>query len=402
VPARVLVLQTGTRPGPWTCRSLARAGHVVVSAHDGGSGGLSGPARGCATRLRSPSADNDAEEYRRWLGRTAERHGIDVIVPLTEGVTHLLATTGDLGGARRAGPDAAVYAALCDKDGLARTAARAGVPAPRGVVVVGAADGSAGPLPEPPCIVKPLASSTPAGGRVVYEPAVAVVTRAQRDAEVARMTESVGAVVVQELVRGRRWRLHLARGRTSVAAIAWETVLSQPRDTGMSSVSRLRPVPPELARAALRLMDAAGHRGIGSFQAFETADGYVVHDVNLRPVYTVGASVRAGLDLPAMAVEIAQGREPRREVRRVRPLRYVSLSGELRAAAQAARGARLGAAARALGEVAAAAALPGRMLDPCDLATALDLARARHARGAAERVGAPSTAGLDVWGVGEP
>jgi predicted ATP-grasp superfamily ATP-dependent carboligase len=269
--------------------------------------------------------------------------------------------------------------------------------------VVPAAGAPGEALPEPPCIVKPLASSTPAHGRVVYEPAVAVVTRAQRDAEVARMTESVGAVVVQELVRGRRWRLHLARGPASVAAIAWETVLSQPRDTGMSSVSRLRPVPAELARAALRLMDAAGHRGIGSFQAFETADGFVVHDVNLRPVYTVGASVRAGLDLPRMAVEIAQGREARRPVGPVRPLRYVSLSGELRAAAQAAHGGRLGTAARAVAEVAAAAALPGRMLDPCDLGTALDLARARRARGRGGPGGAPpSTAGLDVWGVGEP
>jgi hypothetical protein len=41
------------------------------------------------------------------------------------------------------------------------------------------------------------------------------------------------------------------------------------------------------------------------------------------------------------------------------------------------------------------------MLDPCDVGTALDLARARRAR-RGRAGGHASTAGLDVWGVGEP
>lgn len=44
-PLRVLVLQAGARPGPWTCCSLAAAGHTVIAAHDGLSGGLTGRSR---------------------------------------------------------------------------------------------------------------------------------------------------------------------------------------------------------------------------------------------------------------------------------------------------------------------------------------------------------------------
>lgn len=381
-PWRVLVLQSGARPGPWTCRSLATAGHVVVAAHDGCSGGLSGASRWAPRPLRSPSPENDAPGYVDWLRRVVEAREIDAVIPATEGVTHLIADMADLGGARRAGPDRRVYRALCDKDGLAETAQAAGVGVPRGVVVD--ADGAHAPLPEPPCIVKPVASSTPHAGRVVYAPAVSAAGAAERDAAVERIVAATGAAIVQEVVRGRRWRLHVARGHSRMVGVAWRTVRSHPRDTGMSSVSVMAPVPPALGHAVARLLREAGYIGVGSIQAFETADGWVVHDANLRPVFSTGASLRAGFDLPRMAVEIAMDGEPRLGGR-VRPVRYVWLSGELQEGVRALGRGDLAGAARALGDVAGAAALPGRMLDPTDPRVLWDDLRGGIARARARR-----------------
>ena len=384
-PRRVLVLQAGARPGPWTCRSLATAGHAVVAAHDGRSGGLRGTSRWAPGPLRSPSPEVEAEGYVDWLRTVVESLAIDVVVPATEGVTHLIADMPDLGRARRAGPDRRVYRALCDKDGLAVTAAAAGVLSPRGVVL--GPLGGGGPLPAAPCIVKPVSSSTPHGGRVVYAQAVAAATDAERDAAVERIITATGAAVVQEVVRGTRWRLHVARGATGMVGVAWRTVRSHPRDTGMSSVSAVAPVPAALGDAVARLLRVADYRGVGSIQVFETADGWVVHDANLRPVFTTGASLRAGFDLPRMAVDVAMGGEPRLEGR-VRPVRYVWLTGELQEGIRAIARGDAADAARALGDVAGAALLPRRVLDPTDprvvadiLAGALARARARRTAG---------------------
>ena len=70
----VLILQCGSRPGPWTCRSLAAAGHDVVAAHDGRSGGATGVSRGARRPLRSPSPEDDPGGYAAWLERTVAHH----------------------------------------------------------------------------------------------------------------------------------------------------------------------------------------------------------------------------------------------------------------------------------------------------------------------------------------
>jgi predicted ATP-grasp superfamily ATP-dependent carboligase len=324
--------------------------------------------------LRSPSLLQDPERYAAWLESAVRRHAIDAVLPVTEGTTHLLAELydGRVGDARVVGPGRAAYRALCDKDGLAATARRAGVAVPAGVVVTAAP--GVPPLPEPPCVVKPVSSATPTAAGVVYRSAAIAPDLATRDRLVREMVASVGAVVVQPLIEGRRWRLHFARSRAGFVAIAWRTVASSPRSTGMSSVSRMVAVPEEMARAGSRLTAAAGYRGIGSLQFIETADGFVVHDANLRAVYTVGAAIAAGLDLPVLAVAIALD-EPCPDLVSVRPTRYVWLAGEVQGIVEDLRAGRRRGALAGVAELAGAAVMPGRVVDPCDPVALIDTAR---------------------------
>jgi hypothetical protein len=65
--------------------------------------------------------------------------------------------------------------------------------------------------------------------------------------------------------------------------------------------------PPKLLSGAVRLLDLVDYRGPGSIQAFECDGDIVVHDVNLRLPITVAVTIRAGLDMPRLAVEAALG-----------------------------------------------------------------------------------------------
>ena len=65
-------------------------------------------------------------------------------------------------------------------------------------------------------------------------------------------------------------------------------------------------------------------------QLFERDGRFLVHDVNVRPPAPVALSIRAGLNLPALALEAALGRpwEPPRAP--LRPFTYISRFDEMK------------------------------------------------------------------------
>jgi hypothetical protein len=74
----------------------------------------------------------------------------------------------------------------------------------------------------------------------------------------------------------------------------------------------------------VRLLDLVDYQGPGSIQAIECDGEIVVHDVNLRLPITVAVTIRAGFDMPRLAVEAALG-EPFREPSGFVPATYVGL-----------------------------------------------------------------------------
>lgn len=85
--------------------------------------------------------------------------------------------------------------------------------------------------------------------------------------------------------------------------------------------------------------------------------------------------MRAGFDLPRMAVEIAMGAEPALGARPVRPVRYVWATGETRGGLESLRQGDARGAARAFGDIAGALLLPRWMLDPGDPRAIVDTVR---------------------------
>jgi predicted ATP-grasp superfamily ATP-dependent carboligase len=359
----VLVLATEFRAGPWVCRSLGAAGFRVVGAHQRRAGGRS---MACPRPLRYPSPVEDRDGFVAAVEEICARASIDAVLPVSEDVARVLAPYAPrLGGARFAGPTSEQYARLCDKGRLGESAARAGVAHPATALVLRR---EAVPYwPPLPSVVKPRIAGERLGEA---SPAVVVTSPARRAAAVEALLAAGLEPLVQELVEGRRWSVHGARGEGLFRACAIEVEASYPRQAGTSSVSRTRPPPPDLLAAARRLLDLVDYRGPFSFNFIERGGRFVVHDVNLRVSASVGLSIRSGLDVPALGVAAALGLavpDPDR-ARCSRSITYVCTDGELRALRDELVGRGAGEGPRRIAaRIAAGTLAPRHMLDPSPL-----------------------------------
>jgi predicted ATP-grasp superfamily ATP-dependent carboligase len=331
-PRTVLIVFTGYRAGPWACRSLAAAGHRVIGVHPEDEG--SGRSSACTRPRPCPSPAKAPDAFVAWLRDLCAEEGVDAVLPMDEDSLRLFAATSpDLGPARVIGPDAAQYAAVCDKGELGRTAAAAGVGHPRSATVgAGGPDAEWPPLPS---VVK--SRSTEAVGDL--EGVVRVATAAARDAAVGRLTEAGHDAVVEELMTGEHWTVHCVRdGEGRFAAVAARIVRTLPRGAGMPSIFEVGPPDGPAVRAARSLIDAIDFRGPCNVQVFAANGDTAVHDVNLRVPASVALAICAGLDMPAAGLEAGLGGDWSAPAPAAPGLRYVSLVDELRALAHGSNG----------------------------------------------------------------
>jgi len=358
----VLVAPSDFRAGPWACRSLAAAGYRVVGAHHRGrlAGGRS---LACPSPRRYPSPLDDPDGFVEALADIVRRERIAAILPASEDVVRVLAARQATLGTVVVGPTGEQYRRLCDKGELAVTAAAAGVAHPATVVV--GPGGPRGPMPPLPCVVKPRISGEETHGVAV---AVTARTALERDRAVDALRVQGRDALVQELLDGPRWFAHSAGLGDAFRLVAFEALADYPRGSGPASFLRTVDAPAQLRDATRRLMELAGYAGPCSLSFIQREGRLLVHDVNLRLGATVGASIRAGFDLPRRAVDIALGRESAPEPGAARAVTYVRLDGELGALAD--RLARRGSTEPArplVGRLARGAASPGWMLDPAPL-----------------------------------
>lgn len=318
-PATVLVIPTQLRAGPHVVRSLRRAGHRVVGAQPGGAF-AGGRSLAYPAPLRAPSVDRP-DELVAWIEGTGRREGVAVVLPTTEDLVRVLAARPPH-GVVVAGPDARQYDALCDKARLAETASAAGVPHPRTVTVAPGGDDDG--VPGAPCIVKPAES-----GEGVPFAARLALDADSRAAAIGELHAAGLSAVVQEYLEGRRWFAHAVRAEGDLRFLTFRSEGDWPRREGPASFFSSVPTPAGLAEATERLLAHVGYRGTCSLSFLESGGRLLLHDVNLRVGATVVASIRAGLDVPALTVAAVLGRALPPAPAALRPVTYVRLDGEL-------------------------------------------------------------------------
>jgi predicted ATP-grasp superfamily ATP-dependent carboligase len=358
-------VQHGWRAGWWACRSLASAGFRVIGGQDESS--VANHSRFCSRLVRYPSPAEQPAEFLRAVERICEENDVEVVLPLTDEVVDLLATSLPRpGGAVVVGPTAEQFRRLADKSTVAELAQEAGFAYPYGVVV--GPEGPRGEWPPIPSVVKPRITGIEAAKGLDDRAPALVRSKQERDAAVSTLVETVGEALVEERLQGDAWRVHFVRGPERTVTLTLRVIRSYPLHTGTGAVLRVAAPPPGLVPAARRLLELVGYEGPGSIQVIEADGRYFAHDVNLRLPITVGGTIAAGLDMPRLAVECALGRPLDSSSLRIKPVTYVSLADEVHRLLDGLHGRETDASVpRIAGDLLLAALAPNRVLDPFHL-----------------------------------
>ncbi len=320
---------------PWA--ALTRPQRLV--AHSRALGGV----------ITAPDPSIDAEGFARRLASAADELSIAAVLPGSEDALLALAGTEHLFGSR-------IAIGICaseplerslDKRQVTRLAAAAGLPTPPTTEADGAELRAQRRELTYPLMLKPERTKVHGPDGVLRrEPAHRV--RSERELESVLASATVRTWLLQPCIPGSlaavcgvAWKGELVCALHQSARRIW------PPDCGISSYAET--VAPNAAReeALGRLLALTGCSGIFQAQFLRAGDEWVFIDLNPRVYGSLALAVAAGLNLPAIWVDLLLGAAPALGSYRI-GVRYRAEGNEMRWIAHNLRHGRLAAAVSAL------------------------------------------------------
>ena len=317
-PVRVLITDSDNRSALAATRSLGRAGYKVFTAGEAHPS-LASVSKYSARFDAYCSPNRSPEEFVRDVAGIAEVNRIDVLLPMTEITTLLLTQHRHLLPAEVSlpFPDAATVAAVADKSQVLQQAERIGVPIPRTLVVTSAQDArdKAAQI-EYPAVFKP-ARSRNWNGRQWVSSSTGYATRAEDlFARLERLDPAVFPVLVQERIVGPGVGVFVCCDGSAddagvLATFAHRRIREKPPSGGVSVLCESAEVDPVAKAHAVALLNAMGWRGVAMVEFKQNSrDGSLrLMEINGRFWGSLQLAVDAGVDFPALAVEVALGRK---------------------------------------------------------------------------------------------
>ena len=302
-----------------TIRSLARAGHRVVATdcHRVSPGRWS---RYASESEYYPDPLIDPAGAAKALGELAQRFDADLLIPVTDPVISALrSASGTLPErCRLAAADPEQLAMAGDKSRTVQIAQRVGVPVPVGCVV----DTTEGALVAAaklgwPVVLKPVSSVAvdAIGGLHKFE-----VTYAGDPAEVVQRMipyEGLTRVLVQEYCNGHGVGIEvLADDGEILAAFAHRRIREVPITGGASSYRCSIPLDPDLLAHTEALIAELKWTGLAMVEFKMGPSGARLMEINGRLWGSLPLAVKAGVDFPALYVDLLNGKRPTARVDR--------------------------------------------------------------------------------------
>ena len=258
-----------------------------------------------------PDPAAGVDRYVSALAEIASELGVAAVLPGTENGLVALAGSDDafsddvVVGA----PSRETVWRVTDKAVLVELAPQAGLQAPPTLTLTADA---LDPLPdvEYPAIVKTSRTKTRAGDGTIRS---GMVRRVDTPDELRSAVTSIQDAnwLIQPYIRG---------ALAAVSGVAWrgQVVCSHhqvadriyPVDCGISAYARSVARDPELDRAIARLVDLLDWSGLFQVQLVRRGENVFVIDMNPRMYGSLALAVAAGLNLPAIWVDMLLGRQP--------------------------------------------------------------------------------------------
>jgi predicted ATP-grasp superfamily ATP-dependent carboligase len=308
--ARVLVTDGDERPALAVTRSLGRRGiEVLVGAENERS--LASSSRYCSGRVGYPSPYREPEEFCRFLLDLARRRQIDVLIPITDVTTHIVARhKAELeDGVRLPVPDFSAFDFVSDKWKLLRHAQERGIAIPRTYFLQGADSlGEVLGKLRYPVVVKPARSRvlTESGWmrtQVRYAGSETELISLYGENAYLRLPS-----LIQERVNGPGIGLFLLfdRGRL-VTAFSHRRLREKPPSGGVSTLRESIPVDLRLKSQAVDLFGALGWHGVAmvEYKLDRRSGEPLLMEVNGRFWGSLQLAIDAGMDFPYLLYRLA-------------------------------------------------------------------------------------------------
>jgi predicted ATP-grasp superfamily ATP-dependent carboligase len=312
----VFVTDGGERSALAVTRSLGRRGFSVVVGADRGAS-LAAASRYCARRTVYPSPHDDPQGFREFLLAFVARERIDVVMPITDVTTRVVAAEQD--ALRRhsavAVPPLHAFETVTDKARLLEHAAGLGIPVPSTLVVDDRAHlRRIVRAVRFPAVVKPFRSRISTGTEWLGTSVHYAETRAELEAlyerhdYLARYPSLIQARIVGP---GVGLFALFDHGRL-VTAFAHRRLREKPPSGGVS-VLRESVVPDQrLVDHANRLLAPLGWHGVAMVEYKRdgrTGEPFLM-EVNGRFWGSLQLAIDAGVDFPLLACQLARGVAP--------------------------------------------------------------------------------------------
>ena len=312
-PLTVFVTDGDQRPALAITRSLGRRGvSVVVGAEQ--SGCLASASRYCARSVAYPSPVHYPEAFERFVLEFAERERIDVVVPVTDVTTYLVAKNADALSrfSRTTVPPFEAFDFVADKSALLERAATCGIAVPRSHSV----DNRSGLVEvldqiEYPAVIKPSRSRIRTnagwlGASVRYAHNERDLLRLYRDIDYLACYPSM----IQQRVVGPGVGVFVLCDRGELrAAFAHRRLREKPPSGGASVLCESVELDPELLDQAMRLLGPLGWHGVAmmEFKQDQRTGRAFLMEVNGRFWGSLQLAIDAGVDFPYLSCQLALG-----------------------------------------------------------------------------------------------
>ncbi len=314
-PMRVLITDGDNRSALAATRSLGRLGHEVIVAGERAPC-LASVSRHCSAFESYPPPTQQPDAFVAAIASVAARRAVDVVLPMTEVTTLLLTRQQAALPSQVSLPFASAdaIAQASNKAEVLRIAAENGVPIPATRVVANAAEAAdAAATLGWPTVIKPARSRVRTAAGFVSTGVSYAHDAADLKRQTAALDPAIYPLLLQERIEGPGVGLFACydRGRP-VARFAHRRIREKPPSGGVSVLRESAPLDPNAVEHADRLLRALGWHGVAmvEFKRDRRDNSLRLMEINGRFWGSLQLAIDAGVDFPAILLELARGNHP--------------------------------------------------------------------------------------------